>query len=100
MKFKIESTANWNNTEKLLAEYPCLKDFNFTVESTPTKSLSFVRDENGKKIFFEKPGTKDIPYVDIKDLDDLMKLHIAVGNPLIIGEGNETVIEIYDTYRE
>ena len=99
MKFKIETT--WiQDPNKIIEEYPCLKDFGFMIEPIERPVMSYVRDENGKKTRFEKTETVDRAFVEIKDLDDLWRLREATKNPLVIGDGGEKIIEIYDGYRE
>ena len=97
MKIKIISTY-YNNIEKLVEKYPCLKDFGFEVVEYEEPLKTWTWDENGKRIL-QIYGKKIIrePYVTIESLERLLELRFAVDEPLIITEDE---IEIYDGYRE
>lgn len=78
MKYVIDATYS-AGADYLIKEYPRLKDFGFEVE-------------RGKYW--------DRAYITLNGLDDLAKLIHAVGHPLVVGEGLDNKIEIYDGYRE
>ena len=84
----------------LIEHYPCLNDFGFIIEPVEKTVISFIRDENGKKIRFERTVPGEKAFVELKDFDELLKLIDAVKNPLVIGEDRNNKIEIYDGYRE
>ena len=98
MKFKITSSSYSNNFEKIIKEYPCLKDFGFEVAEYEVPLKTRTRDECGKRIFqiYGKNIIRE-PYVTIESLERLLALKSAVEEPLIITEDE---IEIYDGYRE
>lgn len=61
-----------------------------------------IKDENGEYIWQETYKETLRPYVELSDLEELIKLRQAVNNELIItdNEWGDNVIEIYDHYRE
>ena len=98
MKFKITSSFFSNNFEKIIKEYPCLKDFGFEVVEYEVPLKTWTWDENGMRIL-QIYGKETIrkPYVTIESLEQLLALKSAIEEPLIITEDE---IEIYDGYRE
>lgn len=99
MKFKIEST-NWDATEKMIEQYPCLANFGLEIEKKEEPKYCKIKDENGKPLLFEY-GTKMTytPYIDINNIDTLVEFTKAV-DCCIIFDGRDATIEIYDGYRE
>lgn len=86
MRVKISST-DWYTESEILRQYPCLKEYSF--EAGPKPDYGCFQD------FF----------VEINNLEELIKLMRECGEPLILGyehgySDNEFDIEIYDGYRE
>lgn len=98
MEFKIISTDIWNNPQRLIEEYPCLKDYSLEVKRTGFPAKSRIHDENGRPVYQTFTQFVYTPYITINTIDDLMNLVKSVENPLIINTSGE--IEIYDGYRE
>ena len=100
MKFKIDCTSSWFG-EDVIENYPQLKNFDFTFEEREVPNIQLIRDENGKRIK-QECGTKIIrtPKIELKTLEDLMKLVHDVGFPVIVDNADGCEIEIYDGYRE
>lgn len=65
-----------DRAEKIIKDYPCLKDFGFEIENLDNYPSA---------------------YIYIYSLEELVKLKNAVNNELIIGD---EFIEIYDGCRE
>lgn len=100
MKYKITSVI-WYEPKDLIAHYPCLIDFGFEIDHKLVPEDIYIGDENGKPIKYTTGETvKTTCYVNINDLGELQKLSEAVKNPLVMFEGKEPIIEIYDGYRE
>ncbi|MDF2700915.1 MAG: hypothetical protein K0Q49_2479 [Haloplasmataceae bacterium] len=70
MKFQVESV--WDFGQKVLKEYPQLKEYNSYVEN-------------------------NVCYIEIESLEKLLELQNNLASPLII---NQNTLEIYDDYRE
>lgn len=98
MKFKIVSSFYSNNFEKIIKEYPCLKEFGFEVVEYEVPLKTWTCDERGMRIL-QIHGKQTIrkSYVTIESIEQLLALKSAVKAPLIIDEDE---IEIYDGYRE
>lgn len=102
MLYRICATVVWDSNkdkkcEKLLCEYPCLKDFGWRLVEYVDVSYTRIQDENGELISMHTPKIFHRPYIEINSLEELQKLQVAVQNPLIF---TEDAIEIYDGYRE
>lgn len=102
MLYKISSSAIWSSdkdeeSELLLSEYPCLKDFGWRLVEYVDVEYTRIRDENGEWISQHIPTTRHRPYIEINSLEELQKLQATIEHPLIIDEDE---IEIYDDYRE
>lgn len=104
MKVYISSSSYccYEEYNKLLADYPCLKDYGFVVMDSLKTRCRLIRDENGE--WMRQPYQVPIKkaYIFIYSLEELVKLETAVGNPLIFSKDDVDgyAIEIYDTYRE
>ena len=96
MRVLISSTYTYDNSEKLVAKYPFLKDFD--IESVVTKRFSATYGH--KKI--EKVIAKT--YITINTLEDLISIMDKSGHDLVLcrdgEEGHIAEVEIYDGYRE
>ncbi len=102
MLYRICATGIWSSnkdeeSEELLCEYPCLKDFGWRLVEYVDVEYTRIRDENGDWISQHIPTTRHRPYIEINSLEELQKLQAAVQNSLIFTEDE---IEIYDDYRE
>lgn len=85
---------------KLLNDYPCLKDkkFSFEIkEYTEKYNSGYVIDDEGNKLLNEICRTRLSPYINICTLEELIDLANAVETQLIIDKDH---IEIYDGWRE
>ena len=104
MKVYICSSIHYDydDYKKLLADYPCLKDYGFVVEDSSKTKCSLIRDENGE--WMRQPYQVPIKkaYIFIYSLEELVKLEEACAYPLIFSKDdiNDYTIEIYDGYRE
>lgn len=96
MLYRIASTSCYRD-ERLIEDYPCLKDFGWKLTEYTRTQRTRIFDENNKAIYQEIPKTLYKPYIEINTLEELQKLKAAVQNPLIFMEDE---IEIYDDYRE
>lgn len=89
MKYRIESSGFYDNAERILKHYPCVKDFGYEEE-----------------VESNKYRTKHVGYVNIESLEELDRFMTAVDAPIIIMNSNTNEvdhvpsIEIYDSYRE
>lgn len=99
MKFRIESVY-WYEIDEMMERYPCLVNFGLEIEKKEEPKYHRIKDENGKPLIFEY-GNKVtyIPYIQIDDLDTLIKFTKAVSHKIVF-DGEENLIEIYDGYRE
>ena len=95
MKFKIVSTDYYDENEKIIKKYPCLKDFGFEIEKYEAPVIDF--DYKSREFKTIGTVTKYRTYLTINSLERLIELETAVEYPLIITEDE---IEIYDSYRE
>lgn len=103
MKIKINATTNYDDDPNdLLAEYPQLADFGFTVEIIKKPKMIRIMDENGKYIQ-QICGYYDehVSYINIDTLEELAELTRSTGMHIIFDARDEIPdIEIYDGYRE
>lgn len=106
MKFSITATSVYgNDPERLLKEYPCLRDYNFEIKDIQVPHRTIIKDENGNPIVF-KNGTYSVrheTYIDVDDLQTLLKLFGDTRELIItksIADDADFEIEIYDDYRE
>jgi hypothetical protein len=86
--------------EDLHSKYPILDVFGFeTKEFTQPYNIR-IRDENGNPMSQRAYRTVTKAFVNIDDLEQLIAFANAVNCEIIICPGDESSIEIYDTYRE
>lgn len=102
MLYKLEATSIWSNDgreyEKLMKEFPCLKNFDIKLIESTKRNGQWIRDENGDRIWQENPPKIIInPYIEISTIEELNNLMAALDENLVLSPG---VIEIYDCYRE
>ena len=90
-------TASATQDQKLLVNYPCLKDLGYKDKEVIKERRTRIIDENGKAIYQLMPKTFYEPGIEINSLEELQKLQAAIQYPLIF-TGDE--IEIYDGSRE
>ena len=101
MLYRISSVL-WVSGEDLIAHYPTLQKFGFKLVEYKTPKGSWIRDENGKRIWQESGfNVTHIPHIEIASLEELHALRRAVKSPLVYcASDDEPTIEIYDGYRE
>lgn len=106
MKFTIEASATPSN--KLLKEYPCLHNFDYSDEEKMVPYYETIRDENGIWITqLADNKIKKTPTIIINDLNDLISLMQMTEKPVILSidkivdpNCTDFTIELYDGYRE
>lgn len=96
MLYRITASATASD-DRILNEYPCLKDFGWKLVEFVENRHTRILDENMRSIYQTIPTTYYRPYIEINSLEELQKLQAAIEYPLIIYEDE---IEIYDGYRE
>lgn len=106
MKFTIEASATPSN--KLLKEYPCLHNFDYSDEEKIAPYYEAIRDDNGIWIT-QLAGNKikKTPTIIINDLNDLISLMQMTETPVILSidkiedpNCTDFTIELYNGYRE
>lgn len=101
MKFRISATSIWKDEDvKLIEEYPCLKEFGYTVEPKNKTHKTAILDENGNLIYQDTPYVDKTPYIHINNIEELMNLMRLTGHEIVVDNEYENSIEIYDGYRE
>ena len=106
MKFTIEASATPSN--KLLKEYPCLHNFNYSDEEKIVPYYEAIRDENNTWVQqYVGNKIKKVPKIIIHDLNDLISLMRMTESPIILSidkiedlNCTDFTIELYDGYRE
>lgn len=81
MKYKL--TASYTRSSEFLREFPCLRDFSYSVETDTVPELRRVRDLTGTLDFYETYSrTIYSHYIEINTLEELQKLQAAIEYPL------------------
>lgn len=88
MRYRIKSTWERNDGNRLLNRYPCLKNYNFEI-------IREVRPLSWSEYFGE---TVRSPYITINNIEELEKLRQETASNLILTVDGE--IEIYNAPRE
>ena len=108
MRVKVKSTTSWsNNGDEIIERYPFLKDHRFKLERVATgKNIEFFDCKSGKW------STRDANtiYVTIDKIEDFQYFVEMVKKTnkyaydgqtiLMVDDGGNWYLEIYDGYRE
>lgn len=106
MKFRITTTCNSLDVDKMLKDYPVLRRFGFSIKEVSFQVKTWTRDENGKSIRQMEERSRLAAFIFLDSLEQLTELMKAVGEEIVVSPadtdryGVEYELEIYDGYRE
>ena len=108
MRVKVESTTSWfNNGDEIIERYPFLKDPRFKLERVATwRKIKFF-DSKSEKWRFRDESTIYVTIDKLEDFQYFVKMVKKTNENayngqtiLMVDDGDNWELEIYDGYRE